>query len=216
MQDIMVFPRHLIDGMDGFFPWMTVEPWLQSVSDAFDWMPRDVAECSRTWVQPIPCAILRDPTGRYCVFRQVRQERWDLSRRLSFVVGGHVDRPCSSGTFTELFADTVKRELLEEVGLELHGKIHPVGVVVDGSSLVGSRHVGFVHEVDVLTDVQFQVGEEFSIRSKYDGMLFDISDRTRLRATLDPWSSLLFSHYMDGGFSTDIGRQLALPWFDNR
>ena len=215
MQDIMVFPRKLIDGMDGFFPWTAVGPWLQSVSEVVGWMPRDVAENSRTWVQPIPCAILRDSAGRYCVFRQVRQERRDLSRRLSFVVGGHVDRSCSRGTLAELFVDTVKREVLEEVGLDLGSKIDPVGVVIDGSSLVGSRHVGFVHEIKVFTGVKSQAIEEFSFRSKYDGMFLDVLDRTRFRGTLDPWSSLLFSHYMEGGFTTDIGRQLALPLFDN-
>lgn len=216
MQDIMVFPRNLIDGMDGFFPWASVVPWMQAISDAFEWIPRDIAECSHTWVQPIPCAILRDPAGRYCVFRQVRQARRDLSRRLSFVVGGHVDRPCSYGTLAELFSDTVKREVLEEVGLDLDSRIDPIGVVVDGSSLVGSRHVGFVHEIKVLAEVKSRASEEFSFRSKYDGMFLDVSDRTRFRGTLDPWSSLLFSHYMEGGSSTDIGRQLALPLFDNR
>lgn len=213
MQVIMVFPRDFIDGIDGFIPWDDAKNLMDSVSKKVIWMPRDDAERSKIWVQPIPCAILRDSLGRYCVFRQIRQQRKDLSSRLSFFVGGHVDH-CSIGDdVPSIFYETVRREVREEIGVTLDDTPTPVGVVVDGSSLMASRHIGFVYEIRVDSNVKSQSDEEFSTRSKYNGKFLDIADRSRFRGTFDPWSSIVFSQYMEGGFATDVGRQLMLPLY---
>lgn len=214
MQDIMVFPRAFIDGIDGFLPWEKADRLIDSASNAAVWMPREDAEHSQKWVQPIPCVIFRDALGRYCVFRQVRQQRKDLSNRLSFFVGGHVDRGCGGRGLREVLFETAKREAWEEVGIVLEDTAMPVGVVVDASSLKASRHIAFIYEAKVYTDVRSQSNEEFSARSKYDGMFLDMADRSRFRGTFDPWSSIIFAQYMEGGFATDVGRQPMLPIFD--
>ena len=208
----MVFPRIFVDGIDGFIPRDEAKELLDSVSRETAWMPRDDAECSTVWVQPIPCAILRDSLGRYCVFRQTKQQRKDLSRRLSFFVGGHVDNCHAGDDVSAIFYETVKREVWEEIGMTLDDTATPVGAVIDGSSLMASRHIGFIYEVLVDTNVKSRSEEEFSTRSKYNGRFLDVADRSRFRGTFDPWSSIIFSQYMEGGFSTDVGRQIMLPF----
>lgn len=210
MQDILVLPRERFHGLDGFVPWPRAVKLVDSADDWVSWMPRADAERSEQWVQPIPCAIFRDPGGRYCVFRQARQQRSDLSHRVSFIVGGHIDTGCDNKTIRGVFEETAKREVLEEIGIDLDCRLKPVGMVVDSSSVMASRHIGFVYEAIVEGEIKSPVAEEFSIGSKFNGQFFSVESLSRFRSEFDPWSFILFSQYMGGGFSMDIGRQPTL------
>ena len=219
MQEILVFPRSFLNDKGEFIQQDEAKQLIESLSVAVDWMPREEAESSEAWVQPIPCAIFRDASGKYCVFRQIRQRRKDLSQRLSLVVGGHVDRCAESSLLPEVLSETVKREVWEEVGIVLDHTPSLVGMVVDASSLMASRHVGFIYQVDVNTDVKSLSSEEFSIRSEYNGRFLNMEDHTKFRLKegrlafgslqFDPWSSIIYAQYLDGGFG-----QSALPLFD--
>ena len=210
MQKILVLPRESFHGLEGFVPWSDASNLIDSVAENVSWMPRADAEISAQWVQPIPCAIFRDSRGQYCVFRQARQQRSDLSHRVSFIVGGHIDIGWENKTVCDIFEATVKREVSEEVGIDLERQLKPVGMVVDSSSIVASRHIGFVYEAVADKEIKSMVTEEFSISSKYNGKFFSIESLSRFRSEFDPWSFILFSQYMGGGFSMDIGRQPTL------
>ena len=210
MQEILVLPMERFHGLDGFVPWPLASKLVDSADDWVSWMPRADAERSEQWVQPIPCAIFRDPGGRYCVFRQARQLRSDLSRRVSFIVGGHIDRDCGDTSVSDVFERTVKREVSEEVGVDLDSPLQPVGMVVDSSSTMASRHIGFVYEAIVDKEIKSLVADEFSIGSKFNGQFFSVESLSRFRSEFDPWSFILFSQYLGGGFSMDIGRQPTL------
>lgn len=210
MQKILVLPRESFHGLEGFVPWSDASNLIDSVAEHVSWMPRADAEISAQWVQPIPCAIFRDSRGQYCVFRQARQQRSDLSHRVSFIVGGHIDIGWENETVCDIFEATVKREVSEEVGIDLERQLKPVGMVVDSSSIVASRHIGFVYEAIADKEIKSMVTEEFSINSKYNGKFFSIESLSRFRSEFDPWSFILFSQYMGGGFSMDIGRQPTL------
>lgn len=211
MQKILTLPRARFAGLDGFVPWAEAVGLVEAAADELIWLPRAEAEASAQWVQPIPCAIFRDGGGRYCVFRQARQRRRDLSRRVSFIVGGHIDDSESAKTIGELFENTARREVLEEVGLELDSRLHPAGLVIDASSLTASRHIGVVYEA-LIDDaaVKSVAAEEFAVGSKYNGQFFDPESLARFRSEFDPWSFILFSQYLGGGFAMDVGRQPAL------
>ena len=190
--------------------WPHASDLIDSVTECVIWMPRADAEISEQWVQPIPCAIFRDGSGRYCVFRQARQLRSDLNRRVSFVVGGHIDHSCLNKSISGIFEDTVIREISEEIGVELDSPLKPVGMVIDSSSMMASRHVGFVYEATVDKEIKPLVADEFSVGSKYNGQFFSIESLSMFRSKFDPWSFILFSQYLNGGFSMDIGRQPML------
>ena len=210
MQKILVLPREHFHGLDGFVPWPRVNKLIDSVADYINWLPRPEAEHSEQWVQPIPCAIFRDSRGRYCVFRQARQKRSDLSLRYSFVVGGHIDDEGSGRNILEIFEETVKREVAEEIGLDLNRHLQPVGIVIDSSSVAASRHIGFIYEAIVDRELKSLNANEFSTRSKFNGQFYSIESLSELRSNFDPWSFMLFSQYMSGGFSMDVGRQPML------
>ena len=207
MQEILVLPRNCVHGLDGFVPWGDAIELADLPERYVCWMPRAEAEASEQWVQPIPCAIFRDSNGRYCVFRQPRQSRKDLSQRFSFIVGGHIDSDYRNKPVYEIFRETAKREVLEEVGIDLDCQLKPVGMVIDSSSMIASRHVGFVYEAIIDTKIKSLVADEFSVRSKYNGQFFSVESLSRFRTKFDPWSFILFSQYLNGGFSMDVGRQ---------
>lgn len=210
MQEILVIPRESVKEFDGFVTWPHASKLVDSVSDCVRWLPRQEAEHSEQLIQPIPCAIFRDNDGRYCVFRQAKHTRIDLSQRFSFIIGGHIDRGCGGSSVQEIFEETVKREISEEVGIFLNSQLKPVGMVIDSSSLTASRHIGFVYEAVVDKEIKPMAAEEFSVNSKYNGQFFSIDSLSKLRSKFDPWSFILFSQYLNGGFPMDIGRQPML------
>lgn len=211
MNKILVLPREFINGKGGFIAWHDAKQSVEEASQLAAWVPRECAETSSKWVQPIPCAIFRDTRKRYCVFRQVRQQRKDLSRRLSLVVGGHVEYCPSNTSLTEIFAETVKREVCEEAGMVLDFIPEPLGMVVDASSLVASRHVGFIYEMNVGYGVIMTLGNEFVINSKYNGLFLDVNDRAKISGRFDPWSTIILSEYLkEKKFSPNSGRQATL------
>ena len=207
MQKILVLPRERFDELDGFVPWARACKMIESAAGRVHWMPRPDAERSEQWVQPIPCAIFRDSSGRYCVFRQAKQQRNDLSHRFSFIVGGHIDSSCNLMSLEKIFEETVHREVSEEVGVDLDCPLKPVGMVVDATSIMASRHIGFVYEAVIDREIKSLSSDEFSVRSKYNGQLFSIESLSELSLKLDPWSYILFHQYLNGGFPMNIGRQ---------
>ena len=216
MQKILVLPRARFDGLDGFMPGAEARRLVEAAADELAWLPRAEAEASEQWVQPIPCVIFRDGSGRYCVFRQARQRRSDLSQRVSFIVGGHIDSGEDVKPLSQLFEATARREVFEETGIELDSRLHPIGLVIDSSSITASRHIGIVYEAVVDASVKSVAAGEFAVGSKYNGQFFNLESLARFRSEFDPWSFILFSQYLGGGLTTDLGRQatLTLAWND--
>ena len=203
MQKVLVMPRKWSSGMDGFVPWDQASSMFEGSKGDVKWLPRPRAEQSRDWIQPIPCAIFRDPHGRYCVLRYPKG-----SGSFSLIVGGHVDSGCNGEELAIIFSDTLKREVQEEIGLVIGHHPTPIGVTVDSSSVSASRHVGVVYEIEVAEQkLQPRASEEFSIRSQRSGSFFDIQALAGFRAAFDPWSFLIFSQYLAPKSDIDVGRQ---------
>ena len=181
------------------------------------WLRRPEAEVSETWVQPIPCAVIKSDSDSkgYCVLRRVRQARRDLNSRLTLIVGGHVDRhgdQSSSRTDMEsLLIVTLRKELKEELGVTEIGTPRPLGLVVDTSSLLASRHIAVVYEIELAARFVTLAREEFSVRSKYTGQFFNAKQLDLLRSSFDPWSRILFEDYISAVASLNVMRQPALP-----
>ena len=207
MQEILVLPRDGFNGLDGFIEWSRACRLVDSVAECAKWIPRTEAEISDQWVQPIPCAVFRDSRRRYCLFRQARQQRPDLSHRLSLVIGGHIDSECEFESIHQIFENTVYREVSEEVGIHLSCPLKPIGMVIDATSLRASRHIGFIYEVVVDEEVKSLSSAEFSVRSKYNGQFFSRESLSEKSSHLDPWSYVLFHQFLNDGFPMDIGRQ---------
>ena len=213
-KEILVFPRNCIQDYQSFVPWNEADPVLRCIPEQAAWMPREEAETSTEWVQPIPCALIRNDAQDYCVLKRTRQTRADLRARVSLLVGGHVDRPHQGNIepFTSLMLLTLRRELEEEVGLVNSPTIQPVGIAIDPASIAVSRHVAFVYETLANHRIAAQAPEEFSSRSKFTGRFFSPLKLSGLHGKFDPWSRILFEEYIAESYLlAKWPRQIRLP-----
>jgi predicted NUDIX family phosphoesterase len=178
------------------------------------WLERALAERSTRLIQPIPCAVLVDSKGGFGLFRRIEATRSDLSRHVTLIVGGHMDQPNREMPFDALIAETLRRELREEVGLTQVEGPEMIGLVTDRTTAAGARHVGIVHRVRVpVGRLKARADEEFALRSKYSGAFFDAPSLARIYPEFDAWSALVFEHVINPRFrdAGHLRRQLALP-----
>ena len=177
----------------------------------FSWLPRYNAERSKDWIQPIPCAVIRNHSRSYCILRRVRKTRRDLRARISLIVGGHVDRASyDRERILSLFSKTIRQELDEELGVQEVSHIIPRGLIIDSSSLSASRHIAFVYETVISRHLTARAPEEFSSRSKFTGHFFTPVELQRFHKSFDPWSLVLFEDYIAPSCSLKIAPQLKL------
>ena len=194
--EVLVFPRTVFGSAYSLLPWESVQSKIAEIEDSFSWLHRPDAERSDDVVQAIPCALVKDGQGRYCVFRRVQQDRRDLSKKLSLVVGGHIDSPDDQDCFLTAMSRNLLREIDEEIGIRPDVSPRPVGVVIDGSSIAASRHVAFLHEL-IAESVATKAPEEFSGKgSKYTGKFVPASQLREWRNEFDPWSRLVIEEYV--------------------
>lgn len=209
-QEILVFPRAALPDCGRFVPWADAGSVIDAAADGMTWMPRAVAEQSAEWLQPIPCALIRNDQQEYRVLRRVKPGRPDLSSRISLVVGGHIDRCPDNLGLPALLDVTLEREIDEELGISSLSEVKPIGVVIDDSSGAASRHIGFVNEIVVADNFTPRAVEEFSTRSKYNGRLYAPAALSQFRKEFDPWSRIIFADYIAPSYSVDLGIQPAL------
>jgi predicted NUDIX family phosphoesterase len=202
---ILVFPRALLPQAE-FLPAWDVPGLLEEIAAHAQWMNREDAEQSRTWVQPIPCAMV-NRGGLYLALRRTQRTRADLSSRITLLTGGHIDFHEDSAPAMTLFADTLLRELSEELSIEHVSRLTPVGVVTDLSSGNASRHVAFVYEAKISGEIKTLADEEFVLNSSFSGMFVPWGRLANFEGRLDPWSRILCNTHI----SRRIFESLQLP-----
>ena len=193
--EVLVFPRTVFGSAYSLLPWESVQSKIAKIEDSLSWLQRPIAEQSEDMVQAIPCTIVRDSEDRYCLFRRVQESRRELSKKLSLIIGGHIDAADDQDCFLTTMSRNLIREIDEEIGVRLEAPPRPVGVIIDGSSIVASRHVAFLHEM-IVESVSAQAPEEFSSKwSKYTGRFVPASQLGEWRSEFDPWSRLVIEEY---------------------
>ena len=207
---MLCLPRMCIANRERFTPWRAAAGMIREAAAGMKWLPRHEAETADDLVQPIPCAIVIGEKHYYHVFRRIAEGRPDLRKRVSLVVGGHIDESESERDIFSLVSSTLKREITEELGIQPPEKTKPIGMVVDFSSTQASRHIGIVHEVEIEGRATPQATEEFSVRSKYVRQLYSSQDLFNIRTEFDPWSRIIFGNYLRPSNALEFGHQLCL------
>ena len=191
--DVLVFPQDVFDAAFSLLLWDNIKAEIDAIEDAFDWMDRSEAEHSAIVAQAIPCTVIRNRQGDFCVLRRVRNQRKDLDGRLSLIVGGHIDRKESASSFMSVVASCLMREIDEEVGFCPEHPPEPIGVIVDRSSPQATRHVAFLHQTEA-EHVTPLAEEEFAPYSKFHGAFLHPSEIADRHREFDPWSQVVIAH----------------------
>lgn len=193
--EVLVFPKEIFGPVYSLIPWAELQSHIEEIERCYSWLSRPRAEVSHEMVQAIPCVIIRDSSSRCCVFRRVRENRNDLNKKLSLVIGGHIDDSSNGDSFQDVMLANLAREIEEEIGICPEIPPRPIGVIIDGSSIVASRHVAFLHEISA-EHVTPQAPEEFTKKSKFTGEFMSPSQLSGLSGQFDPWSRLVIEEYL--------------------
>ena len=180
--------------MSSFTAWDRAQSFLEAAEKDGEWVTREIAERSPNLVQPIPSAMLRDDRGKYLVLTRGQTSRSDMSGKLSLVIGGHIDLddvPQASRSIEELAAFSLRRELKEELGLEMISELTPLGITIDRGSVHASRHVGLIHLVRSGAGIMVAEDDEFNTHAALAGSFVSPDQLERLRNAFDPWSRIL-------------------------
>lgn len=209
-QMVLCLPRRCIANRQRFTPWAVAEGMIHAAAADMKWLPRREAEAADDLIQPIPCAVVLGEGHGYHVFRRIAGGRADLRRRISLVVGGHIDWTEGDDDILSLVRSTLFREITEELGIDPPEMATPIGIVVDFSSTQASRHIGIVHQVVIDGRATPRATEEFSVRSKYVRKLHSAQELFSIRNHLDPWSRIIFGDYVRPTDPLGFGQQLRL------
>ncbi len=214
-RDILAVHRSHANLKNRFLQWQDAAQVISNIETSATWLDRAFAERSKDHIQPIPCALVRNTAGQYCVFRSVKDARKDLSSRLSLVAGGHIDYTDAnkSTSLMETLTKTVKRELAEEIGVTDIESLQPVGIVFDGATVTSSRHVAIVFDAITTEKPRPAAPEEFSLRSRYAGRYLSADELLTCHSKFDPWSQILVEEYVAKGSHLPESRrhQMKLP-----
>ena len=210
-REILVLPRQLLSTETRFVHADPTMELLASWESNVEWISRTIAETRPDRIQPIPCVLIGSANEQFYIFRRTRETRDDLKGRLSFLVGGHVDRPLAVPELRAVLEEALRREVEEELGLTNIPELRLLGMVADYSTIASSRHVGIVFGATLHGHLTTHAPEEFSTRSILSGIAFGFDKLRKHKARLDPWSSILYEDYLTPLYSLEENFQRALP-----
>ena len=191
---VLTLPRNIFTTLPAHVPWDFFEDLVPLIQESMIWMPRAEAETAVDYVQPIPCAFIRSDDGRFCVLERTADPTSYLDRKLSLVVGGHVDSGNEELSIMTIFRLNLYRELAEEVRLEKPISLALRAVLVDHSLLDQSPHVAFLYEAAANRVCPAAV-EEFDIFAALSGTYQDSLWLNDHRERFDPWSQMVIQNY---------------------
>jgi predicted NUDIX family phosphoesterase len=209
-QRVLVVPRELVQSLYDRPQLHTASKTLDSVLEAVRtygrFVRRDWAEAHTNVKQIVACAVVRNGARLLCVRRSSKSDRRALRLRYTLLFGGHVDDFDARAGAPVL--SCLRRELLEELGVEMVAEPRLLGVVADSLTEVGELHLGMVFDVALDERLLF-VGSErdkaefVHARKNSVHELEGWSQIIKIADSLDPWSKLLLE--------SSIGQQLLEP-----
>lgn len=162
------------DGIEGF---------EQLVRENRQFKRRGDIEDDPNWKQVIPYLVFKY-RARYFLMRRTDEGGEDRLHNLdSLGIGGHIRE---EDLAEKSIADWARREFKEEVKFRGTFSSEPLGLLNDDTNPVGRVHIGCVFLLKGSTD-QIQTRDEH----KY-GMLLSLEDMERFRATMEPWSQVVY------------------------
>jgi predicted NUDIX family phosphoesterase/predicted ATPase len=173
---------------------------LDLVETNKQYVSRVKAESDFSMVQPIVICSIRHKDELFVVRKKERELSDRMHGKYAVWVGGHV-RDCDDkgGPATDTLQNALRRELDEEVLLNVNGELELVGIVWDDTSDKSQIHVGLVYElVLVARDAKLALTQkEFTeLRgTSISGSFKDLTEIGNLGVKLELWSYYILRDY---------------------
>jgi len=111
---------------------------------------RDKVENDPSFKQIIPYIAMYNEADEILTLKRLEtQSEERLHNKLSIGVGGHVNLD-DSKTPLEAFKNGMRREIAEEVKVDLIDSPEFIGIIYDGSTDVGQVHLGMAYKVKIV------------------------------------------------------------------
>jgi predicted NUDIX family phosphoesterase len=179
-ENVLVFTRSLFERLGVFQGFNAdVNHYLPTILEQKNnsFLSRAKAETDPSFKQIIPYVIITDGKSILHYVRGKKAGEQRLVAKGSIGIGGHINDEDHSlfAVGMQAFQDSVKREVCEELSIQVEFNARPVGLINDDSTEVGQVHVGIVHVLfcqpdqvkkneQVITQVEFVPIEELKAK----------------------------------------------------
>ena len=150
----------------------------------YEFLPRPEAENDPSHKQIIPYVTVCRGDEVFVTRRLNKGNETRLHGLLSIGVGGHIN-PETDGHGDDVLFRGMKREIEEEVKIELMGKMTPRGMINDDLTEVGSVHLGLSFTLEVDGEVSVLETE------KLEGFWVKRSELPALSEQMETWSQFV-------------------------
>jgi len=205
MQEVLTVPESQVAAFYRASAFYTghdaIEVVRVAIRESGCFLPRAEAERDASYKQIIPCAVLTHADHVFYIRRTANANRRALRLKYTVVLGGHVEQEDVDGDTA--LETCLRRELREEIGLEIEEAPAPVGIVADPLTRSGELHLGIVYRIDVSTpSIRLSKDCDTSefVRAKQSRLLeaVPLVALKRKMDKFDPWSRLVL-----GGLSVE-------------
>jgi predicted NUDIX family phosphoesterase len=198
-ESICVVPSAIVKGLpdSGFVSDPAViSSFVRTVKTEKQFVPRSEAEQNPSYLQPIPCAVIRHDNK--VLFLRRKKPGHPLHDTYAVWAGGHVSRADDG---PEILTNTLRREISEEIFIKeaFELKPEPVGLIRTNEDARASRHIAVLYEVDLMSaDVALALNQkEFreTRGSSMSGKLVDIDRISEYYNSMGDWSKSIVEHF---------------------
>lgn len=152
---------------------------------------REVAEYDSSFKQVIPYLIISYEKEILLYKRKKKQNEARLHEKLSIGVGGHIN-PIDINKNKDVIKACLKRELEEEINIELTDPPKFIGFINDDTNEVGQVHLGLVFFGKV-ANKSFSVNEDEKMDCKWVSIPF-IKENYQ---SLETWSQIVYNSLLN-------------------
>jgi predicted NUDIX family phosphoesterase len=146
-----------------------------------EFRPRNEMETNPDFKQIIPYVAMYDKDGKILtLIRTTAQSEKRLHNKVSLGIGGHINDEDAIDPL-EAYKTGTKREINEEVDVELLNNLEFLGVIYDGTTDVGSVHLGMAFKVMV----DFK---DINEKDKFEHSWKNVEELKNMTENMEGWS----------------------------
>ncbi len=164
--------------------------FIKAVKFSGEFLPRSKAEYDSDYLIPIPCAlvIFKD---KILILKR-KEEGHSLHDTYAIWAGGHVFQ---SDQGTNIILRCLKRELMEELYIQGHYNLSPIGIVRTNQDERSSRHIGVVFRAEISNNHVALALDQKEFRetrgTSVSGTLIELSHLKRYFERMGDWSKFI-------------------------
>jgi predicted NUDIX family phosphoesterase len=162
-----------------------VEPYLEIIHDAHEFLPRPQMEEDFNYKQIIPYLVFKCEDRYFLMQRASDSSEQRLKNKYSLGIGGHM-RQTDLQNGATIF-DWAQREFQEEIDYRGEVTITTIGILNDDSNPVGQVHMGLVL---LLTGNSTDISIKSELKS---GQLLTLDECKIHYDQMESWSQIIFT-----------------------